>query len=260
MDRLFAVDIGNTNVTFGVFEDDQLRATGRISTDPDRTADELGLIIDGLLKARGIEPSELHAVSMCSVVPPLTHTVQSAIADLTGINALVVGPGVKTGIRVSYDRTQDVGTDRIADAVAAITLYGKPTVIVDIGTATVFNAVNENGEYIGGAIAPGMRSAAEALYNNTAQLRRVELAAPDAVIGRNTVESMQSGLVLGNVELIEGMVRRFTEELSPDSPEDCKIVATGGLAAVIVPLTDVFDFHDPDLTLKGLRLIHEMNG
>lgn len=259
MNRLFAVDIGNTNLTFGVFEDDHLRATGRISTDPDRTADELGLIIDGLLKARNVQPSELDSVAMCSVVPPLTNTVHGAIQDLTGIDALVVGPGVKTGIRVSYDRTQDVGTDRIADAVAAITLYGKPTVIVDIGTATVFNAINENGEYIGGAIAPGMRSAAEALYSNTAQLRRVELMAPDAVIGRNTVASMQSGLVLGNVELVEGMVRRFVEELSPESPQDCKIVATGGLAAVIAPLTQVFDVHDPDLTLKGLRLIHELN-
>lgn len=259
MDRLLAVDIGNTNITLGVFEDDHLKATGRLSTDPDRTADELGLIIDGLLKSRGIEPADLNSVAMCSVVPPLTKTVHDAIMDLTGIEALIVGPGVKTGIRVSYDRTQDVGTDRIADAVAAITLYGKPTVIVDIGTATVFNAVNENGEYIGGAIAPGMRSAAEALYANTAQLRRVELVAPDAVIGRNTIASMQSGLVLGNVELIEGMVRRFVAELAPDSPGDCKIVATGGLAAVIEPLTEVFDVHDPDLTLKGLRLIHEMN-
>ncbi len=259
MDRIFAVDIGNTNLTFGVFEDDHLRTTARISTDPDRTADELGLIIEGLLKSRGVEPSQLNSIAMCSVVPPLTHTVHEAIMDLTGIDALVVGPGVKTGIRVSYDRTQDVGTDRIADAVAAVALYGKPAVIVDIGTATVFNAINENGEYIGGAIAPGMRSAAEALYNNTAQLRRVELAAPDSVIGHNTVASMQSGLVLGNVELVEGMVRRFTEELSPGAPEDCKIVATGGLAAVIAPLTQVFDVHDPDLTLKGLRLIHEMN-
>lgn len=259
MGMLFALDIGNTNITLGVFEDDHLRATARVSTDPDRTADEYGLVFDGLLKARGIEASELDSVSMCSVVPPLTNTVRNAVSDLTGIDPLVVGPGVKTGIRVSYDRTQDVGTDRIADAVAAVTLYGTPTVIVDIGTATVFNAVNENNEYIGGAIAPGMRSAADALYSNTAQLRRVELVAPETVIGRNTAASMQSGLVLGNVELIEGMVRRFVQELSPGSPEDCKIVATGGLSPVIVPLTQVFDHHDIDLTLKGLRLIHELN-
>ena len=259
MDRLFAVDIGNTNLTLGVFEDDELRATGRLSTDPSRTDDELSLLIDGLLKARGIVPAQIDSVAMCSVVPPLTRTVHQAIAELIGIEPLVVGPGVKTGIRISYDRTQDVGTDRIADAVAATTLYGKPTVIVDIGTATVFNAVNEDNEYLGGAIAPGMRSAAEALYSNTAQLRRVELAAPESVIGRNTVAAMQSGLVLGNVELIEGMVERFKDELCPESPGDCTVIATGGLAAVIEPLTDAFDVHDPDLTLQGLRLIHEMN-
>lgn len=259
MNRLFAIDIGNTNLTLGVFEGDELRATGRLSTDLSRTDDELSLLIDGLLKAKGIVPAQIDSVAMCSVVPPLTQTVFDAIESLSGIAPLVVGPGVKTGIRISYDRTQDVGTDRIADAVAATSLYGKPTVIVDIGTATVFNAVNEKSEYLGGAIAPGMRSAAEALYSNTAQLRRVELAAPESVIGRNTVAAMQAGLVLGNVELIEGMVTRFKEELSPESPDECTVVATGGLAAVIDPLTDIFDVYDPDLTLKGLRLIHDMN-
>lgn len=259
MDTLFAVDIGNTNLTFGVFEDEHLRATARISTDPDRTADELSLVIDGLLRARDVEPSQLNSVAMCSVVPSMTRTVHEAIADLTGIDALVVGPGVKTGIRVSYDRTQDVGTDRVVDAVAVITLYGKPAIVVDIGTATVFDAINADGEYIGGAIAPGMRLAAEALYSNTSQLRRVELAPPETVIGRSTVAAMQSGLVFGYVELIEGMIHRFAEELSPESPEECKVVATGGLAEVIAPLTEAFDAHDPDLTLKGLRIVNEMN-
>ncbi len=259
MDRLFAVDVGNTNITFGVFEDEHLRATARISTDPTRTADELSLTIDGLLRARGVGANEIDSVAMCSVVPPLTQTVLDSISDLTGIDALLVGPGVKTGIRVSYDRTQDVGTDRVVDAVAAITLYGKPVIVVDIGTATVFDATNADGEYIGGAIAPGMRLAAEALYNNTSQLRRVDLVPPETAIGRSTVTTMQSGLVFGYVELVEGMVRRFKEELSPDEPEACKVVATGGLAAVIEPLTEVFDVHDPDLTLKGLRIVDEMN-
>jgi type III pantothenate kinase len=259
MHRLFTVDIGNTNITLGVFEDDHLRATGRLSTDPSRTRDEVSLLIAGLLNARGISPDELDAVSMCSVVPPQTQTVRDAIADITGIEALIVGPGVKTGIRVSYDRTQDVGTDRVVDAVAATTLYGKPSVVVDIGTATVFDAINEDGEYIGGAIAPGMRVAAEALYMRTAQLRRVELVAPPNVIGRSTVTSMQSGLVYGYVELIEGMLRRITEELHPDDPDACKIVATGGMAAVIDPLTQAFDVYDPDLTLQGLRIVHELN-
>ncbi|MDA1297899.1 MAG: type III pantothenate kinase [Chloroflexi bacterium] len=259
MDTLFAVDIGNTNVTLGVFEGDHLRATGRISTDPNRTEDELALLMAGLLNARGVTPEQLDAVAMCSVVPPLTQMVRHAIADLTGIDALVVGPGVKTGIRISYDRTQDVGTDRIVDAVAAITLYGKPTIVVDIGTATVFDAINEDGEYVGGAIAPGLRLAAEALYTRTAQLRRVELIAPETAIGRSTVTAMQSGLIFGYVELIEGMVRRIKSELSPGEPEACKVIATGGLAVVFEPLTQVFDVLDEDLTLKGLRIVHEMN-
>ncbi len=259
MDRLFAVDIGNTNLTFGVFEDEHLRATARISTDPTRTTDELSLTIAGLLQARGVEPAGLGSVAMCSVVPALTQTVHDAIADLTGIDALVVGPGVKTGIRVSYDRTQDVGTDRVVDAVAAIEMHGTPVIVVDIGTATVFDAISSDGEYIGGAIAPGMRLAAEALYSNTSQLRRVDLVPPEAAIGRSTIASMQSGLVFGYVELIEGMVRRFKEELSPGAPEECKVVATGGLAAVIEPQTQVFDAHDPDLTLKGLRIVNDLN-
>ena len=259
MGSLFAVDIGNTNLTLGVFEDDHLRATGRLSTDPTRTVDELSLLIGGLLNARGVEPQSLDAVVMCSVVPQLTGTVLEAIEDLTGIDALVVGPGVKTGIRVSYDRTQDVGTDRIVDAVAAVNMYGKPVIVVDIGTTTVFNAITRDGEYIGGAIAPGLRMAAEALYQRTAQLRRVELAAPDRAIGRSTVTSIQSGLVLGTVELVEGMVRRFKDELNPGAPEECKVVATGGLSGVIAPLTRVIDVHDPNLTLQGLRIINDMN-
>ena len=259
MTRLFAVDIGNTNLTLGVFEDDHLRTSGRLSTDPSRTVDEIALLISGLLNARGIDPQSLDAVAMSSVVPPLTRAVIDAIVDLTGIEPLIVGPGVKTGIRVSYDRTQDVGTDRIADAVASITLYGKPVIVVDIGTTTVFNAITGDSEYIGGAIAPGMKMAADALYQRTAQLRRVELAAPDKAIGRSTVASLQSGLVIGTVELREGMIRRFKEELNPDDPEACVVVATGGLSNVIVPHTKVVDHHDEDLTLKGLRIIHELN-
>ncbi len=259
MERLFAVDIGNTNITFGVFEDEHLRATARVSTDPSRTSDEVSLMIAGLLQARGIEPRVLDSVTMCSVVPSMTKTVEDSIRDLTEIDPLVVGPGVKTGIRVSYDRTQDVGTDRVVDAVAALTLYGKPAIVVDIGTATVFDAINEDGEYIGGAIAPGMRLAAEALYSNTSMLRRVDLTAPEAAIGRSTVASMQSGLVFGYVELIEGMIRRISEELSPDAPGDCTVVATGGLAEAIAPHTDAFDTYDPDLTLHGLRIVSEMN-
>ena len=259
MTRLLVLDTGNTNITVGVFENEDLVATGRISTDPRRTDDELALLIGGLLDARGVARSEIDAVAMCSVVPTLTATVSDAISGLTGVTPLVVGPGVKTGIRVSYDRTQDVGTDRIVDAVAALHMYGGPVIVVDIGTAIVFDAITADAEYIGGAIAPGISLAADALYRGASQLRRVELTAPETAIGRSTVTAMQSGLVFGYVELVEGMVRRFRRELNPDAPDECKVVSTGGLAGVLAPLTSVFDYDSPDLTLHGLRLVHEMN-
>ena len=216
-------------------------------------------MISGLLQARGVKPDLLDSVMICSVVPSMTQTVENSIRDLTAIDPLVVGPGVKTGIRVNYDRPQDVGTDRVVDAVAALTLHGKPAIVVDIGTATVFDAINEDGEYVGGAIAPGMRLAAEALYSNTSMLRRVDLVAPENAIGRSTVASMQSGLVYGYVELIEGMVRRIADELSPDAPDACTVVATGGHAGALAAHTDVFDAIDPDLTLHGLRIVSELN-
>ena len=256
---LLAVDVGNTNITLGVFEDDHLRATWRLSTDPGRTEDEYALQVAGLLNARDVRPHALDAICMCSVVPPLTGTVRDALCELTGITPLIVGPGVKTGIRVSYDRTQDVGTDRVVDAVAALQLYGGPAIVVDIGTATVFDAITAAGEYIGGAIAPGMRLASDALYRGTSQLRRVELVAPDRAIGRSTIASMQSGLVIGYLELVEGMIGRFKSELNPDDPEKCVVIATGGLAGVLTPHTDAFDHVDPDLTLKGLRIVNEQN-
>ncbi len=259
MTTLLAVDIGNTNVTLGAFEGETLTATWRFSTDPSRTEDEIALMISGLLAAKGVDPADADAAAMCSVVPPITELVESALRSLIGNSPLVIGPGVKTGIRISYDRTQDVGTDRVVDAVAAHTLYGGPAIIVDIGTGTVFDAVTADGEYIGGAIAPGLQIAADAMYQRTAQLRRVELVAPDCVIGRSTVASMQSGLIYGYVDLVDGMVRRFRNELSPDDPGACTVVATGGLAGVIAPHVDCFDHVNDDLTLEGLRLVHELN-
>jgi type III pantothenate kinase len=171
----------------------------------------------------------------------------------------VIGPGVRTGIRIHYDRTQDVGSDRIVDAVAAHQLYGGPLVVVDIGTATVFDAITADGDYIGGAISPGMEIAADAMFRNTSQLRRVEMVAPDRVIGRSTVASMQSGFVYGFAELIEGMLVRFKAELNPDAPEDVTVVATGGLANLMAEHTESFNHVNPELTLIGLRLVHEMN-
>jgi type III pantothenate kinase len=255
---LLAVDVGNTNVTVGAFKGDRLVARWSYATDSKRTEDEHALLLTGLLGSRGISGEEMDAAVMCSVVPPVTRVVKMALSHMLSKDPLVIGPGVRTGIRINYDRTQDVGADRVVDAVAAHRLYGGPDIIVDFGTATVFDAVTADGEYVGGAIAPGVNIAAEALYQATAQLRRVEIEAPPKAIGRTTVTSLQSGLLYGYVGLVEGMVKRFKDELSPEDPARCTVIATGGLATLIRNYTDVFTQVNLDLTLIGLRLVHEM--
>ncbi|MDA1256244.1 MAG: type III pantothenate kinase [Chloroflexi bacterium] len=260
MANLLAVDVGNSNVTLGVFEGDRLVATWRFATDVRRTADEHNLLLQGLLRSKGVDPASLPAAVMCSVVPPLTGAIETALEALLGVAPMVVGPGTRTGIKVNYNRPQDVGTDRIADAVAAFRMYGGPCILVDLGTATVFDAISADAEYLGGAIAPGMTLAAEALYQGTSQLRRVDLQAPEFAIGRNTTDAMRSGLVFGYVGLVEGMVRRFAAELSPDDPSACKVIGTGGLARIVAAQSDVFQDVNEDLTLIGLRILHELNG
>jgi type III pantothenate kinase len=261
---LLAIDIGNTNVTLGVFDGEALVATARVATEPGRMADEYGLTLSQILPAKGVAIEQVDAVAMCSVVPPLTPTFIGLCTEFFGVEPLVVGAGVRTGVRVLYDNPRDVGSDRIADAAAAYHLHGGPTIVVDFGTATVFDAISSKGEYVGGAIAPGINVAADSLFHATSQLRRVELVRPQEAIGKNTVHSLQSGLVLGYAELVKGMVRRFASELGdgdlgPEGTSDAKVIATGGLAPLIQAETDIFDTVDPDLTLKGLRIIHELN-
>ena len=234
---LLAVDIGNTNITIGAFDDQELTATWRMSTRETRTVDEHAWALQGVLRSKGVEPDSFDAVAICSVVPPLTEAYVEALSTLTHHTPLLIGPGVRTGIRIHYDRTQDVGADRIVDAIAAHRLYGGPVVVVDIGTATVFDAITADGDYIGGAIAPGLQIAADAMFRGTSQLRRVEMTAPERVIGRSTVASMQSGFVFGFADLIEGMITRFKAELNPDAPEKVTVVATGGLDVHIFVLT-----------------------
>ncbi len=259
MTSLLAVDIGNTNITIGAFDDEDLTATWRLSTRETRTVDEHAWALQGILRSKDVEPDSFDGVAICSVVPPLTEAYVDALSALTHRTPLVVGPGVRTGIRIHYDRTQDVGADRIVDAIAGHRIYGGPLVIVDIGTATVFDAVTAEGDYIGGAIAPGLQIAAEAMFRGTSQLRRVEMVAPERVIGRSTVASMQSGFVFGFAELIEGMVARFKAELHPEAPEKVTVVATGGLAGLMAEQIRSFDHVNPELTLIGLRLVYEMN-
>ena len=252
---LLALDIGNTNVTLGAFRNGDLRATWRISTDAHKMPDEYSILLRSLLSLKGITPEEVTDVVLCSVVPPLTSVFQAVARDAFRATPLIVGTGTRTGVRIRYDNPRDVGADRIADSVAAYRLYGGPAVVVDFGTATVFDAINKEGEYLGGAIAPGIGVAAEALYHGTAQLRRVELAAPTSAVGRNTVEALQSGLLFGHVEMVQGMVRRFQQELGGDA----KAIATGGDASLIARFTPVFHAVNLDLTLIGLSLIHQAN-
>jgi type III pantothenate kinase len=252
---LLALDIGNTNVTVGVFEDARLRHTWRLATDVRREADEYASLLLTLLQHGGIAPSQIGAAVMCSVVPDLEPVLEAVCRHYLGVRPLLVDVGVRTGIRVLYDAPRDVGPDRVADAVAALHLYGAPVIVVDLGTATVFDAVNREGDYVGGAIAPGLGIAAEALFQRAAKLYRVELARPRAVIGRNTVTAMQSGIVYGYVAMVEGMVARFKEELGAEA----QVVATGGYAQLIASETRAIDHVNPDLTLIGLRLIYELN-
>ena len=259
MTSLLAVDIGNTNITIGAFDDQDLIATWRMSTRETRTVDEHAWALQGVLRSKGVEPDSFDAVAICSVVPPLTEAYVEALSTLTHHAPLVIGPGVRTGMRIHYDRTQDVGADRIVDAIAAHRLYGGPVVVVDIGTATVFDAITADGDYIGGAIAPGLQIAADAMFRGTSQLRRVEMVAPERVIGRSTVASMQSGFIFGFADLIEGMIARFKLELNPDAPDKVTVVATGGLASLMAGQVGSFDHVNPDLTLIGLRFVHEMN-
>ena len=251
---LLAIDIGNTNITLGVFDGDALSATWRLSTERSKTSDEYSATLMQMLQLRDMAAQQIHAVALCSVVPPLTPTFVDLCKTHFGVEPLVVGAGTKTGVRILYDNPRDVGADRIVDAAAALRLYGGPVIVVDIGTATVFDAVTANGDYLGGAIAPGMVIASDALFSSTSQLRRVELVAPATAIGRNTIHAIQSGVVLGYADLVRGMVARFDAELGGGA----KVVATGGLAHILEAEAGVFDDINPDLTLMGLMLIQGM--
>ncbi len=252
---LLAIDIGNTNVTVGVFDGDDLRATFRMSTDARKMPDEYAITVNHLLPLQGVSSADVDAAAICSVVPPLTPSFVHLSKSYFGIQPLEVGAGTRTGVRVRYDPPRDVGADRVVDAAAAFQMYGGPVIVVDIGTATVLDAVTADGDYLGGAIAPGISIAADSLFHATAMLRRVELAAPPSAIGRNTVHALQSGLVFGYSELVKGMVGRFKRELG----ERAKVVATGGLANVVADEAAVFDAIDPNLTLTGLRIVYDMN-
>ena len=272
---LLTIDIGNTAVTIGVFReggddagapagtgtamgsetDGRLLTTLRVATDSRKLADEYGILLQQLLELRGIAVGDIGAACVCSVVPPLTALFQEVCRRFFGVQPLVVSSQIDLGMPVRYDNPRDVGADRIVDAVAAVALYGAPVIVVDLGTATVFDAVSREREYLGGAIAPGINLSADALYYNTSQLRRVELVAPAQAVGRNTTTSLQSGIVLGYAGLVTGMVERFKAEIGADA----KVIGTGGLVTVISDYAPVFDDINQELTLVGLDIIYRRN-
>jgi type III pantothenate kinase len=252
---LLAIDIGNTNLTLGLYDQDKLGARWRLGTDHERMPDEYGLQILGLLQHAGCSLDKLTGICMASVVPPLTARIVQACSEYLDQSPFLVDHKIKTGIQILSDDPGSVGADRIADAAAVHKLYGGPACVIDFGTATTFDAINANGDYLGGAIAPGIAISADALFRRTAKLPRVEIQRPPGPIGRNTVHAMQSGLLFGYVSMVEGMVQRFKKELG----EKMKVIATGGLADLISPETNAINMIAPWLTLDGLQIIWEMN-
>ena len=252
---LLAIDVGNTETVVGVFRDQELASRWRIHTSPERTADELALLFGGFLAQAGLSfDKNVTGVVLSSVVPRATQALRDMVNRYFRFDAVVVEPGIKTGIPVLTDNPREVGADRIVNALAAFTKYGGPVIVVDFGTATTFDVVSDKGELLGAAIAPGLSVAAQALFEQTARLPLVELVAPKSAIGKNTVESLQSGLVFGYAAMVDGMVERISKDLSGPT-----VVATGGLAPNVIGECRTVDKHDPWLTLEGLRMVFEKN-
>jgi type III pantothenate kinase len=258
---LLTIDVGNTNTVLGIFDGDQIVEHWRIATDPVRTADEIAVVLQGLLSHSSlVKDPDVSGIALCSTVPSVLHEMREMLRHYYGdVPALIVEPGVRTGVSVRMDNPKEVGSDRIMNTVAAAHLYGGPAVVVDFGTSTNFDAVSERGEFVGGALAPGIEISVDALTRRAAQLLKVELARPQHVIGKNTVEALQSGIIFGFAGQVEGIARRMAAELAPDDPESVTIIATGGLAPLVIDEVPIIDAHEPWLTLIGLRLVFERN-
>ncbi|MEK6695083.1 MAG: type III pantothenate kinase [Nitrospirota bacterium] len=252
---LLAIDIGNTNIVWGVFDGDQLVADWRIGTDHSKTTDEYAILLLDLLRVEGISPDRVDGVILSSVVPPLTPLFEELAETYFHRLPLNVSAEMETGLTIKYTNPREVGSDRIVNAAAAYRRYGGPLIIVDFGTATTFCAVTADGEYLGGAIAPGLRISAEALYARTAKLPKIELVRPKSAIGQDTVASMQAGLVFGYAGLVDELVRRIQQELG----RDCFVLATGGLAGLVAPESRSIREIRPHLTLEGLALLYALN-
>jgi type III pantothenate kinase len=257
---LLTIDVGNSHTVLGLFEGEEVIEHWRVNTDARRTADEIAVVFQGLVQQSPLlADSDISGISLCSTVPSVLHEMREMCRRYYGdVPAVIVEPGVKTGVPVRMDNPKEVGSDRIVNALATIHLYGGPALVVDFGTATTFDAISTRGEYVGGAIAPGIEISVDALSRRGAQLHKVELVRPRNVIAKNTVEALQSGIIYGFAGQVDGIVDRMTEELT-DRPDDVTVVATGGLAPLVLDEARSIDVFEPWLTLIGLRLIYERN-
>ena len=262
---LLAIDVGNTNTVLGVFDGEEVIEHWRIATVPDRTADEIAVVLRGLLTQSLVikdpaDGGDITGIALCSTVPSVLHEMREMCQRyFREIPAVIVEPGVRTGLPIRMDNPKEVGSDRIMNSLAAVHLFGGPAIVVDFGTSTNFDAVSARGEFVGGALAPGIEISVDALSRRAAQLLKVELTRPPRVVGKNTVEALQSGIVYGFAGQVEGIARRMARELAPDDPDAVTIIATGGLAPLVINEVSIIDAHEPWLTLIGLRLVFERN-
>ena len=255
---LLVIDVGNTNIVFGIYKDKELLDNWRISSEKDRTSDEYGLLFEQIFRYHVLEADDIESIIISSVVPPLMHTLSNMCIKYFDIKPIVIGPGVKTGMDIKYDNPKEVGADRIVNGVAGYEKYGGPLIIVDFGTAITFDAISKEGDYLGGVIVPGIGISSEALFLKTSKLPKVEIAKPNKIIGKNTVNSIQSGLVYGYVGLVDYIIENMMNEMSTKG-ETVKVIATGGFARLIGSESKYISNIDNLLTLEGLRIIYERN-
>ena len=258
---LLVFDVGNTNIVLGVFKDDELIQNWRLETDNSKSADEYGMVIKQLFDYSGLSFDDVEDVIISTVVPSILFTLQHMSMKYLSRRAIVIEPGIKTGLLIKYDNPKQVGADRIVNAVAACAKYGGPLIVIDFGTATTFCAITEKAEYLGGTIAPGLKISSEALFEMTAQLPKVELEEPGKVICKNTIQSMQSGLIYGHMGTVQYIVDKMKKELMEmsESNVEPKVIATGGMSTMMESGVDCIDVVDKMLTLEGLKLIYEKN-